>query len=107
MTLEEPRAKALWVSTIIQWAKAHCFRRDSGKEILQAAIPHLAPKATLRYGAPAFVRFAGGLALVCLMLIGACSPPHPNHPVIGPKNFTEQVILSELRSRRRLRRRQA
>jgi osmoprotectant transport system substrate-binding protein len=30
------------------------------------------------------------------MLIGACSPPHPNHPVIGAKNFTEQVILGEL-----------
>ena len=30
------------------------------------------------------------------MLLGACSPPHPNHPVIGAKNFTEQVILGEL-----------
>jgi osmoprotectant transport system substrate-binding protein len=26
----------------------------------------------------------------------SCSPPHPNHPVIGAKNFTEQVILGEL-----------
>ena len=32
----------------------------------------------------------------CLLLIGACSPPHPNHPVVGAKNFTEQVILGEL-----------
>jgi osmoprotectant transport system substrate-binding protein len=36
------------------------------------------------------------LALCALVLIGACSPPHPNHPVIGAKNFTEQVILGEL-----------
>ena len=26
----------------------------------------------------------------------ACSPPRPNHPVIGAKNFTEQVVLGEL-----------
>jgi len=25
-----------------------------------------------------------------------CSPPRPDHPVIGAKNFTEQVILGEL-----------
>ena len=25
-----------------------------------------------------------------------CSPPRPSHPVIGAKNFTEQVILGEL-----------
>ena len=25
-----------------------------------------------------------------------CAPPRPNHPVIGAKNFTEQVILGEL-----------
>jgi len=31
-----------------------------------------------------------------LLFLGACSPPHPNHPVIGAKNFTEQVILGEL-----------
>jgi len=29
-------------------------------------------------------------------LITACAPPHPNHPVIGAKNFTEQVVLGEL-----------
>src|SRR5579862_8040822 len=32
---------------------------------------------------------------LCLFLV-ACSPPRPNHPVIGAKNFTEQVILGEL-----------
>ncbi len=26
----------------------------------------------------------------------SCSPPRPDHPVIGAKNFTEQVILGEL-----------
>jgi osmoprotectant transport system substrate-binding protein len=30
------------------------------------------------------------LSLVC------CAPPRPNHPVIGAKNFTEQVVLGEL-----------
>ena len=33
-------------------------------------------------------------ALVFLLL--SCSPPRPDHPVIGAKNFTEQVILGEL-----------
>ncbi len=37
-----------------------------------------------------------GFVSCCLLLIGACSPPHPNHPVVGAKNFTEQVILGEL-----------
>ena len=38
------------------------------------------------------------VALVMAALFGmiACAPPRPNHPVIGAKNFTEQVILGEL-----------
>jgi osmoprotectant transport system substrate-binding protein len=28
--------------------------------------------------------------------ISACAPPRPDHPVIGAKNFTEQVVLGEL-----------
>src|SRR5258707_15689388 len=32
---------------------------------------------------------------VCASLT-SCSPPPPNHPVIGAKNFTEQLILGEL-----------
>ncbi len=41
-------------------------------------------------------RFAVACAItVCLSLL-SCSPPRPNHPVIGAKNFTEQVILGEL-----------
>jgi osmoprotectant transport system substrate-binding protein len=34
-------------------------------------------------------------AIVCLTLT-ACAPPRSNHPVIGAKNFTEQVVLGEL-----------
>ncbi len=30
------------------------------------------------------------------ILLAACSPPRANHPVIGAKNFTEQVVLGEL-----------
>jgi len=33
----------------------------------------------------------------CLALgMISCSPPRPDHPVIGAKNFTEQVVLGEL-----------
>lgn len=34
--------------------------------------------------------------LVLLAALTGCGPPHPDHPVIGAKNFTEQVILGEL-----------
>ncbi|WP_109486290.1 glycine betaine ABC transporter substrate-binding protein [Occallatibacter savannae] len=40
-----------------------------------------------------FLRSA--LSALTLLLLG-CSPPRPNHPVVGAKNFTEQVILGEL-----------
>ena len=36
------------------------------------------------------------LLLSALTFLSACSPPRPDHPVIGAKNFTEQVILGEL-----------
>jgi osmoprotectant transport system substrate-binding protein len=52
--------------------------------------------STARPGAPAFDLLACGSTILCALLIGACSPPRPNHPVIGAKNFTEQVILGEL-----------
>jgi len=35
-------------------------------------------------------------ALTAFLLLTACSPPRPDHPVIGAKNFTEQVVLGEL-----------
>jgi len=46
-------------------------------------------------------RLWGPLALIVLTLLFcgtliSCGPPHPNHPVIGAKNFTEQVVLGEL-----------
>lgn len=31
-----------------------------------------------------------------ILLLTSCAPPRPNHPVIGAKNFTEQVVLGEL-----------
>jgi osmoprotectant transport system substrate-binding protein len=37
-----------------------------------------------------------GLALAGCLLVNACAPPRPDHPVIGAKNFTEQVVLGEL-----------
>jgi osmoprotectant transport system substrate-binding protein len=40
------------------------------------------------------ISFAAGLA-GCLLL-ASCSPPRPDHPIIGAKNFTEQVLLGEL-----------
>jgi osmoprotectant transport system substrate-binding protein len=37
------------------------------------------------------------LALVATVtMLTACGPPRPDHPVIGAKNFTEQVVLGEL-----------
>jgi len=36
------------------------------------------------------------IALALYAFLAACSPPRPNHPVIGAKNFTEQVVLGEL-----------
>ncbi len=39
------------------------------------------------------------VAIACMAgLIGlvSCAPPRPDHPVIGAKNFTEQVVLGEL-----------
>jgi osmoprotectant transport system substrate-binding protein len=34
--------------------------------------------------------------LFACVLATSCSPPRPDHPVIGAKNFTEQVVLGEL-----------
>jgi osmoprotectant transport system substrate-binding protein len=39
---------------------------------------------------------AAALAGLLLIAVAACAPPHPNYPVIGAKNFTEQVVLGEL-----------
>ncbi len=37
-----------------------------------------------------------GLAISFLFVLTSCAPPRPDNPVIGAKNFTEQVILGEL-----------
>ncbi len=37
-----------------------------------------------------------GLLSFLLLLIASCAPPRADHPVIGAKNFTEQVVLGEL-----------
>src|SRR5450759_3546441 len=39
--------------------------------------------------------FIGLAAVLCLVLF-ACAPPRADHPIIGAKNFTEQVVLGEL-----------
>ncbi len=39
--------------------------------------------------------FLAWATVLCLPLV-SCSPPRPDHPIIGAKNFTEQVILGEL-----------
>lgn len=38
---------------------------------------------------------AATILLLCLSIV-SCSAPRANHPVIGAKNFTEQVILGEI-----------
>jgi osmoprotectant transport system substrate-binding protein len=53
------------------------------------AIPLIAKCAM--NGAQRFV-----VALAALMLMAGCAPPRADHPVIGAKNFTEQVVLGEL-----------
>ena len=39
--------------------------------------------------------FIGLVAVLCFVLF-ACAPPRADHPIIGAKNFTEQVVLGEL-----------
>lgn len=41
-------------------------------------------------------QFLRVLFAIVAVTITACAPPRPNHPVIGSKNFTEQVVLGEL-----------
>ena len=39
---------------------------------------------------------SAAIAGICIVIPTACAPPHASHPVIGSKNFTEQVVLGEL-----------
>jgi osmoprotectant transport system substrate-binding protein len=51
-----------------------------------------------RAGHNAIMRCMAAVALCIALLLGAvgCAPPRPDRPVIGAKNFTEQVVLGEL-----------
>jgi osmoprotectant transport system substrate-binding protein len=42
------------------------------------------------------MRYSPICVLSLCLLITSCTPPRPNHPVIGAKNFTEQVVVGEL-----------
>jgi osmoprotectant transport system substrate-binding protein len=77
------------------------------RPLIRETVPLLAFRAPsfsrpLRNGWDALSPFAGrinrALVLACslFVLLTACSPPRPDHPVIGAKNFTEQVVLGEL-----------
>ena len=39
---------------------------------------------------------AVAMCIALLLCAGGCAPPRPDRPVIGAKNFTEQVLLGEL-----------
>ena len=41
-------------------------------------------------------RWIATVTVTFCMLLTACAPPRPDHPIIGAKNFTEQVVLGEL-----------
>jgi osmoprotectant transport system substrate-binding protein len=41
-------------------------------------------------------KFVATVVTICCLLLAGCGPPHPDHPVVGAKNFTEQVVLGEL-----------
>lgn len=41
-------------------------------------------------------RLGSFACLVVCVFVVSCVPPRPDHPVIGAKNFTEQVVLGEL-----------
>ena len=63
---------------------------DGALGLLERLVPGAGPgKAGMRRV------IAVAAALVCALAAG-CSPPRPNHLVIGAKNFTEQVVLGEL-----------
>lgn len=36
------------------------------------------------------------LSIALILCVSSCAPPRPDYPIVGAKNFTEQVILGEL-----------
>ena len=43
-----------------------------------------------------FIATVAAITATVSFLLCACAPPRPGHPIIGAKNFTEQVVLGEL-----------
>jgi len=70
------------------------IRRTERRRDIESSVPHPSRAFWEKSGRP---RILGSiLGLIAAALLPGCSPPHPNHPVIGAKNFTEQVVLGEL-----------
>lgn len=67
-----------------------CHRKRSEKGSAVSGAPGLASKTWVG------VSCLGIFLATLLLCLSACSPPRPDHPVIGAKNFTEQVVLGEL-----------
>jgi len=42
------------------------------------------------------LRLRIGIFAAMILFLTSCAPPRPDHPVVGAKNFTEQVVLGEL-----------
>jgi osmoprotectant transport system substrate-binding protein len=54
------------------------------------------PRAAIRNEGNYFQRLSCTASFSLLLFLAACTPPRSNKPVIGAKNFTEQVVLGEL-----------
>ena len=65
---------AIAADTGLGWVESRLQSAGSGTHVI------------MRFCSPVF----------CSLAIAACAPPRPDYPVIGAKNFTEQVVLGEL-----------
>jgi len=83
-----PRREFRWIRR--QCSVPHPFRVVCEKGGKSRILASRVSQFSLRLGRLLFLIF--GLTL----LVTSCSPPRPDHPVIGAKNFTEQVVLGEL-----------
>src|ERR1700738_4410117 len=72
-------------------ARAGCRRRAGPARALVQG-----PRMSTRTRQPVFMTCAIVFACATFIMLNACAPPRPDHPVIGAKNFTEQVVLGEL-----------
>jgi osmoprotectant transport system substrate-binding protein len=62
------------------------FLRDRVGFFFRGWVPHILKRCGI----------LAGLVILLCSVITSCGPSHPDHPVIGAKNFTEQVVLGEL-----------